>query len=133
MRHGEACARRFGISCEDVVAASENVLDVDDACLEKGSPRGRVFARQEFPAFEIRSCLGREPPARGHAVLVIPRPHDNAMVGFAKPRRRLDQRVKHGLQVERRAADDLEHVGSGGLLLQRFAQLVEQARVLDSA
>ena len=35
------------------------------------------------------------------------------------------------LQIERRAADDLEHVGGGGLLLQRFAQLVEQARVLD--
>jgi hypothetical protein len=25
----------------------------------------------------------------------------------------------------------LKHVGGGGLLLQRFAQLVEQARVLD--
>ena len=35
------------------------------------------------------------------------------------------------MQVERRAADDLEHVGGGGLLLQRFTQLVEQARVLD--
>src|SRR5262249_6481679 len=37
-----------------------------------------------------------------------------------------------------RAADDLEHVGGGGLLLQRFgevvralAQLVQQPRVLD--
>ena len=35
------------------------------------------------------------------------------------------------LQVEGRAADDLEHIGGGGLLLQRFAQLVEQAGVLD--
>ena len=40
-------------------------------------------------------------------------------------------RIKYGLQVEGRAADRLEHVGGGGLLLQRFAQLVEQARVLD--
>ena len=38
---------------------------------------------------------------------------------------------QHGLQIEGRAADDLEHVGGGGLLLQRFAQLVEQPRVLD--
>src|SRR6516162_9755366 len=44
---------------------------------------------------------------------------------------RLDKRIQHGLQVERRAADHLEHVGGGGLLLQRFAQLVEQASVLD--
>src|SRR5437867_9303453 len=52
-------------------------------------------------------------------------------VGLTQPRRRRDQRVEHGLQIERRAADHLEHVGGGGLLLQRLAQLVEQARVLD--
>ena len=52
-------------------------------------------------------------------------------VGLAQARRRFDQRVEHRLQIEGRAADDLEHVGGGGLLLQRFAQLVEQARVLD--
>ncbi len=45
--------------------------------------------------------------------------------------RRLRQRIEHSLQIERRAADHLEHVGGGGLLLQRFAQLVEQARILD--
>ena len=56
---------------------------------------------------------------------------DRCHVGFAQPRRRFDQRVEHGLQIERRAADDLEHVGGGGLLLQRFAQFVEQPRVLD--
>ena len=33
-----------------------------------------------------------------------------------------DQRVEHGLQIEGRAADDLEHVGGGGLLLQRFVR-----------
>ena len=43
------------------------------------------------------------------------------------------------LQIERRAADDLEHVGCGGLLLQRLGQVaraslyfVEQPRILDS-
>ena len=36
-----------------------------------------------------------------------------------------------GSKFARRPADDLEHVGGRGLLLQRFAQLVEQARVLD--
>ena len=29
-----------------------------------------------------------------------------------------DQRIEHRLQIECRAADDLEHVGGGGLLLQ---------------
>ena len=54
-----------------------------------------------------------------------------ALVRVAQPRRRFDQRVEHRLQVESRAADDLEHVGGRGLLLQRLAQLVEQAGVLD--
>ena len=38
---------------------------------------------------------------------------------------------QHGLQIERRAADDFEHVGGGGLLLQRLAQFVKQPDVLD--
>src|SRR5262249_22212608 len=58
-------------------------------------------------------------------------PEQPHMVRFAKPRRRLRKCVEHRLQIEGRAADHLEHVGSGSLLLQRFAQLAEQARVLD--
>ena len=42
------------------------------------------------------------------------------MIRLAQPGRRLDQRVEHRLQIEGRAADDLEHVGGGGLLLQRI-------------
>jgi hypothetical protein len=35
------------------------------------------------------------------------------------------------LEIETRAANDLEYLGGGCLLLKRFAQLVEQPRVLD--
>src|SRR5262249_18672487 len=38
---------------------------------------------------------------------------------------------EHRLEIETRAANDLEYVGGGGLLLQRFAELVEQPRILD--
>jgi len=41
-------------------------------------------------------------------------------------------RVQHGLEIESRTADDLEHICSGGLLLQRLAQLVEE-RVFSMA
>src|SRR5262249_60223612 len=37
---------------------------------------------------------------------------------LAHARRRLDERVEYRLQIEGPAADDLEHVGGGGLLLQ---------------
>ena len=35
------------------------------------------------------------------------------------------------MEIETRAANDLEYLGGGCLLLKRFAQLVEQPRVLD--
>jgi hypothetical protein len=57
--------------------------------------------------------------------------HYGAHIRIAKPGRRLDQRVKYRLQIEGRSADDLEHIGGRGLLLQRLAQLIEQAGVLD--
>ena len=41
-----------------------------------------------------------------------------AELGLAQRAPRIRQRVEHRLQIERRAADDLEHVGGGGLLLQ---------------
>ena len=51
---------------------------------------------------------------------------DGRLVRLTQAGRQLDERVKHGLQIERRAADDLEHVGGGGLLLQGFAQFAEE-------
>ena len=58
--------------------------------------------------------------------------------GFAEAGGRFHKRVEHRLQIECRAADDLEHVRRRGLLLQRFGELVtalllgfEQSHVLD--
>src|SRR5215510_2764788 len=59
------------------------------------------------------------------------RPVDRPHVRFAEAHCRLDQCIEHRFQIERRATDDLEHIGSRGLLLQRLAQLVEQPSVLD--
>jgi len=52
-------------------------------------------------------------------------------VRLAQPGSRMDERIEHGLQIKGRAADDLEHVGGGGLLLKRFAQFVEKAGILN--
>ena len=60
------------------------------------------------------------------------------MIGLAQLRSRLREHVEHGLQIARRAADDLSTSAGRGLLLQRLGQLtctrllgLEQARVLD--
>src|SRR5262249_53160661 len=49
------------------------------------------------------------------ALLTIDRSH----VRVAQSDRRLDERIEYSLQIEGGAADDLEHIGGGGLLLLR--------------
>ncbi len=44
------------------------------------------------------------------------------MVSSAQLRCRLDEGIQHRLQIECGAADDLEYVGGGSLLLEGFAQ-----------
>ena len=70
---------------------------------------------------------------RGHGVAriaVVTENHSSCCA--AEPDSRIQESVEHGLQIEGRAANDLEHVGSRGLLLERLAQLIQEARVLDS-
>ena len=57
----------------------------------------------------------------------------NAHSGIAQARSRLDQGVEYRLQIEGRAADNLEHVSGGGLLLQRFAQILRTLREVHEA
>ena len=56
---------------------------------------------------------------------------DGGHIRLAQARCRFDQCIEHRMQIESRAADDLEHVGGRGLLRQRLAQLVQQSGVLD--
>src|SRR6266480_4566754 len=51
--------------------------------------------------------------------------------GATKMRCGFGQRIEHGLQIERRAADDLEYICGRRLLLQGLSQLVQQPSVLD--
>src|SRR5262249_50159879 len=53
-------------------------------------------------------------------------------VRLAQPRCGFDECFQHSLEIERRAGDDVEHIGGSGLLLEGLSQLIEQARVLDS-
>jgi hypothetical protein len=44
-------------------------------------------------------------------------------IGFTEFGGRRRQRVENALQIKRRAADDLKHVGGRGLLLQRLLEI----------
>src|SRR5262245_19084834 len=50
---------------------------------------------------------------------------------FTQSDRGFDECIEDHLQVESRTTDDLEHVRGRRLLLERFAQFVEQPRILD--
>jgi hypothetical protein len=48
-------------------------------------------------------------------------PHNGRHVCVAKAGGRFNEHVEHGLKVEGRAANGLQHIGGGSLLLQRLA------------
>src|SRR5262245_1795828 len=50
------------------------------------------------------------------------RSEDCSPIGLAQTSRRLEQRVEYFRKIERRTADDLDHIGSRRLLLQRLSE-----------
>src|SRR5262249_11459201 len=65
-------------------------------------------------------------------------PSYRGVVGVTKAASRFNERLQHRLEIESRAADNLEHIGGGCLVLQRFTEiararlhLLEQPCVLD--
>src|SRR5207237_3374933 len=81
------------------------------------------------PMFSVKRLIFRwEPKICGKRVGVIRlTPEDHGLIGNAQPSRSLDYRVEHRLQVESRAADDLQHITRRGLIFER---LLEIARAL---
>jgi hypothetical protein len=59
--------------------------------------------------------LGRKTETGGVAEDFALALEQQCMIGLAKPDGRLAECVEYGLQIECRAADHLQHVGSGGL------------------
>jgi hypothetical protein len=104
---------------------------VNDPAFEQGASRRRPIFGLNGEAPDIVHELGGEAVSLCAKELAADLPRYRGFIGFAKPGSRLNQSLKHRLEIEGRAADDLEHVGRSSLLLQRFSQLVEQARVLD--
>src|SRR5262245_8847028 len=104
---------------------------MNDLALKQDASGYRSSVDSRWVICDELGVFTREPVVRFEVVIFALRSTYVHRVRLTQAGRRLDERIEHRLQIERRAADDLEHVGSGGLLLQGLAQLVEQAGVLD--
>jgi len=101
----------------------EDVGDVNDFPVKHGSADDRVAIDPHPKRQQVLQILSPEPIGRDRIEVVIAYPVYHRPIGATESGGRLDQRVEHRLQIEGRAADDLQHVGGRGLLLQRLASL----------
>ena len=115
-----------------IFGVGENVGDVNRCALKCRSRDERAAARRNWMLLKVFLIFEREAVVSGEPIGLSRAQEDLHVLRLAQAARRVGQGIEHGLQVECRAADDFEHIGSGGLLLQRFTKLVEQAGVLDS-
>src|ERR1700730_17831463 len=81
--------------------------------------------------------LRRRGKARFYSVDLALTIDNISVIRVTQPRCRFDERNEHRLQIESRAADDLEHIASRSLVFERFfeiagalAQFSEQPRIL---
>src|SRR5215813_9234575 len=102
------------------VLGPHNAFEQASRCWLKGPPPSLEFDK-------FRRC----PEVRRQGKILAVEPEQRAEIGLADARRVLQHSLEYWLQFAGRAADDLKHVSSRGLLLEGLAQFVEQPRVLD--
>ena len=85
---------------------------------EHGAPGDCFSPERNRPASHERVELRRHPVGGGVLIGRSLLPHDGRHVRLAKAGCRFNEHIEHSLKVEGRAADDLEHIGGDGLLLQ---------------
>ena len=97
---------------EGVVGVRVDVRDLHDTSLEyrasrRVHPTWRCGKRASVDFKHLRG----KAVVRHEVEELAVEPVDKTELGLAKPRRALGNHVEHGLDVSRRATDDLEHVG----------------------
>src|SRR5262249_26012531 len=123
--------RKLDRSAPGIFWISEYIRNMDHLAFESGSPCKRSSPNR----YRILSLVFQEflrgAMISGKMKEIADSLINKCKICIAEPRRRLNKRVKHSLQIKSRAADHLKDVGGCGLLLQGFAQLVQQPRVFD--
>src|SRR5262245_32076810 len=139
-RHAEdraVAAQPLGL-CPGVVRVGQDIGDMDHPPFQQGPSRRRPATPLDGQSPEIFDELGRVPVSLREEEHPVFLPSYHSEVGVTKAASRFNERLQHRLEIESRAADDFEHIGGGGLPLQRVAEfagtllhLVEQPHVLN--
>src|SRR6516164_5062654 len=115
-----------------------NIGDMNRLAFQQNASGDRAAIRFDRTVFHALLKLGRDAVACDVKKTHPLRTANGRHVRIAQTRDRFDQRVKHRLQIEGRTADDFQHFGRRGLLLERFAKFagalllgLEQPHVLD--
>jgi hypothetical protein len=115
-----------------VFRVSQHIGDVDRATLHcDPSDQSAAVGSQGIRAYE-RLRFVRKAARRDQVIVVVAPAVHSRIVGTTEPDDRFYQRIKHRLEVDSGAADNLEYVCSRGLLLKGFPQFREQPCILDS-
>src|SRR3954470_12605879 len=105
---------------------SSYIMNVDAASLTYSPMCDRRGGRVKWdrPHFIHASLIFRwEPAVRREMVHAAFVTDDRGLIGGAKPCRCLRHHGEHRLQIEGRAADDLQYVAGCGLIFQRLLQI----------
>jgi hypothetical protein len=90
---------------------------------EKRAPECRAPLGLDWHIFDVIHELLREAVGLGAVENPISLACNVDLIGIAEPGRRFNESLQNCLEIKGRAADDFEHVGGGGLLLQRLGQI----------
>ena len=114
-----------------VFRIGSDIGDLDGSVLERGTGCNAVAAGPNWISLEPIHQFPRSVVGGRHPQHLAVETKNVGPVGPTQSAGALGHRFKHRTEIESRAADDLQHLRGRGLLLQRFAQLIEQAGVLD--
>jgi hypothetical protein len=123
---GPVAGNLLGVAA-DVIRIGQDIGNVHGAALRHDSSGEGPAARRNRRGGHDIDHAPRVSITGGELEIRAQRSKNGPHVGIAQPRRGFEQRIEHDLKIEGRAADDLEDLGGGDLLLQRLVQFQRAA------
>src|SRR5262245_57008085 len=132
--HDASIGYRLGETQGTVGGIRLYVRDLGDSAVQYRAADSRVLARwpRKYPPKGFQPLSAQTMTASKVQEIAV-EPHHEGELATAQPYCALGNRVEHRLDVSRRARDDAQDLGGGGLLLQRLGQVPPRLGKLTGA